>query len=380
VAIKIAHVWSSDMGMAASLPQLGPFLREPWRLYAICPDGPRLESVRRAGITWLPMSLSRRLVDPVGDVRAAVEILAHCVRERFDIVHTHNIKAGLLGRVMAGAARTPRILHTMHGMPFDRSTSAPRRLGHVALEWVACRFADRILVQSEEDEKTLLDYRVVPPSRLVRIGNGVPLWRFDPGRLGEARARERVRAELGLAGEDVLFVSAGRLVREKGVVELGEATALARARDPRIRVAVCAPLDPEKADCLTPTELAAAEAAGVGFLGERSDMPDILAAADVAVLPSWREGLPRFLMEAAAMGKPLLATDVRGNREIVDRLGGELVPVRAPGVLAGAMLRFAADAAGRARMGAWNRARALREYDVDTVVARVERVYRDLVS
>lgn len=363
------------MGAAAALPHMRPFVAAGWQVWVICPDGPRLDDVRRAGFAWLPLSLSRRLLDPVGDVRAAAEIIGYCRRERFDIVHTHNIKAGLIGRVAASLGGTPRIVHTMHGMPFDRETPLPRRLGHMALEWVACRFVDRVLVQSREDEATMREAHVIAPHKLVRIGNGVPLDRFDPDRADGGG----VRAALGLAPDDVLFLSAGRLVREKGFVELADAAGAARARDPRIRVAIAGPLDEDKADCLSPDEMARARAAGVLFLGERTDMPDVIAAADAAVLPSWREGLPRFLIEAAAMGKPLLASDVRGCRELVDPpRGGALVPVRSAAAWTEALVTLAADPAARAAIGARNRARAVVDYDIRGVIRRLEAVYREL--
>jgi glycosyltransferase involved in cell wall biosynthesis len=106
-------------------------------------------------------------------------------------------------------------------------------------------------------------------------------------------------------------------------------------------------------------------------------MPAILAAADVVVLASWREGMPRVLMEGAAMGKPLLASDVRGNREAVTvPMGGDRVPIRSPVALARAMVAMASDPERRARAGAFNRRRALEEWDLERVIDRLERAYR----
>jgi glycosyltransferase involved in cell wall biosynthesis len=377
--VKLAHIWSSDMGVSLSLPHVERFLARGWRVYALCPDGPRLDVVRKAGVIWLPMPLSRRLVDPVGDVRSTATIVRACRSERFDLVHTHNIKAGLIGRVAAGLARAPRIVHTMHGMPFDRETRAPKRIAHAALEWTASRFADRVLVQSDEDRATLLAHHTIDPSRIVKIGNGIRLDRFSP----PLTRRDETRRRLGVRDDEVVFFSAGRLVREKGFVELGEAAARAQAVDPRIRVFVIGPRDVEKGDCLTDAELAALRGAGVDVLGERpaADMPDLYAASDVVTLLSWREGLPRVLMEGAAMGKALLASDVRGCREVVvvpD--GGLLVPARDPARLAEAMIELARDPARRAAAGAFNRARAACEYDVARVVDRIERVYEELLA
>jgi glycosyltransferase involved in cell wall biosynthesis len=352
------------------------FVQRGWRVTVICPEGPRLREVRAIGVEHLDLPLSRRLIEPMGDAASALAIARLCRERRFDLVHTHNIKAGLIGRVAARAGGARRVVHTMHGMPFDATSPLPRRAGHAGLEWLACRFADRVLVQSEEDRRTLLEHHVVADAKITRIGNGVPLGRFDPARASGAA----VRRELGLAPEDVLFVSAGRLVRSKGFVELAEAAGRARAADPRVRVAIAGPRDTEKADALDDADVARAEAAGVRFLGERDDMPEVYAAADVVALPSWHEGLPRVLMEGAAMAKPLLATDVRGCREVVSPEGGALVPARDPVALAGAMARLAADPDARARQGAHNRERALAEFDLDAVIRKLEAVYAELLA
>lgn len=376
-AVKLAHVWSSDMGIVLSLPQLRHFVARGWEVFAICPDGPRLDEVRRAGVTWLPIPLSRRLVDPAGDLRSAARIATYCRRHRFDLVHTHNVKTGFIGRLFARAGGAPRVLHTMHGMPFGAETPAMRRLGHAGLEWLACRFVDRVLVQSEEDLRTMQAHRLLPAGRLTRIGNGVPLDRFDPARADGAA----VRAELGIAPHELLVVSAGRLVRSKGFVELAEATRLARIEEPRLRVAIVGPRDLDKADALTDRELDAVRAAGVLLPGERADMPDVFAAADIVTLPSWHEGMPRVLIEGAALGKPLVATNVRGCREVVvDPDGGALTPVRDAHALAHALVALARDPARRKAAGAFNRARALAEYDVSAVIRRVETVYEELLG
>ena len=374
MAIRVAHIWSSDMGAAGGLPHMRPFLAAGHEITIIAPYGPRMQAVREAGMAHHPISVSRR-IEPFADLATLAALVPHFRRERYDLVHTHNLKTGLLGRLGAALGRAPRVVHTLHGIAFDAETPLASRLPHLAFEWAACRFVDRVLVQSLADERTMLAARVIAPAKLVRIGNGIPLDRFDPARTDRARAR----AGLGLADDDVCFLSAGRLIIEKGYRELIEATAWARARDPRIRVALAGPLDEARSDCLSPADLARARQAGVLLLGERRDMPDLLAAADVCVLPSWHEGLPRFLLEGAALGKPILATDVRGCREVVAAPdGGWLVPPRDPRALAAALLAIAADPAARARIGAANRARALVEYDVANVVRRIAAVYQEL--
>lgn len=375
--LKLAHVWSSDMGAVLSLPHMRSSLAQGWEVTLLCPDGPRLDVVRQSGVTWIPLPLSRRLFDPSGDVTSMREIARICREQRFDIVHTHNLKAGHVGRVVAGLVGGAAVVHTMHGMPFDLESPPLKRWGHIALEWTAGRFADRMLVQSIEDRDTLLRAKTIAPEKVVRVGNGIDLAAFA----GDQTRREATRQALGLAAGDVMFLSAGRLVREKGFVELAAATAIARQRDPRIRVLVAGPRDQEKADRLSDEEMDLARAQGLELLGERHDMRELYAAADAVVLVSWREGLPRVLLEGAAMSKPLVASLVRGCREVVvPERGGVLVPVRSPESLADALLRVAADPGRRAEQGRFNRARAEAEYDLRKVIAAIEAVYHQVLA
>jgi glycosyltransferase involved in cell wall biosynthesis len=375
--VKLAHIWSSDMGAVLSVPHMRHFQQMGWRITLMCPDGPRLPAVVGPGIDWIPLPLSRRPFDPRGDFASALAIARACRERRFDIVHTHTTKAGLIGRVMAGLEGHAAVVHTIHGIPFDAESPFASKLGHRSLEWTASRFADRILVQSREDRDTAMRLRIIAPERVVRIGNGIHLADFAP----RSEMRIAARAALGLRDDDIAFFSAGRLVREKGFRELAAAAASARRRDRRIRLLVAGARDPEKPDSLAEPELEAARQAGVEWLGERGDMAALYAAADVVVLVSWREGLPRVLMEGAAMGKPLLASNVRGCREVVvPGKGGHLVPVRSPEPLAEAMLELAADGAAREAQGRFNRSRACEEYDLRQVITRIEAVYHQLLG
>ncbi len=364
------------MGIVLSLPHMRHFLAKGWQIFAICPDGPRLAEVAAAGVTVLPLRLSRRLVDPFGDIESAVQIVRYCREYEFDLVHTHNIKAGLIGRVASRLGGSRRIIHTMHGMAFGEETSRGKRFAHASLEWLACRFADRVLVQSDEDLATMEAHHLIASDKIVQIGNGIDLTRFDPS----SADRDAMRTELGLHANDILFVSAGRLVRSKGFVELCAAAIRAGAIDPRIKLAIAGPRDSEKADSLTDSEIAAAEEGGVVFLGERRDMPAIYAAADVVALASWHEGMPRVLLEGAAMGKPLLATDARGCREVVRAQGGTLTSVGDVDALSRAMIQFAADPVRRRAAGEHNRRLAHERFDLKVVIERLDQVYVELLE
>ena len=260
-------------------------------------------------------------------------------------------------------------------MPDDPWT---KRAAVYALERIAATCSDAELVQNPEDVETLA--RVgVPRSKLRLLGNGIDLDRFDPDRTGTAR-RAAVRAELGAGPDDVVVGAVGRLVREKGYREVFEAAARLRELAPKVRVVVAGPADPEKRDGLTAADLDAARRAGVTFLGLRADIEDVYAAMDLYVLASYREGFPRSAMEAAAMGLPVVATDVRGCRQVVDDgCTGLLVPVRDPRALADAVAWLATDSDARARMGPAARDKARREFDQQRVIELTLGVYSELL-
>jgi glycosyltransferase involved in cell wall biosynthesis len=242
----------------------------------------------------------------------------------------------------------------------------------------ACSHAE--LVQSPEDLEVLRRLRV-PEGRLALLGNGVDLARFSPSAVPDAD-RLAARAELGaLDDDDVVVGLVGRLVREKGYPEAFVAAERLTATHPRVRVAVIGPDDPDKADALGAEDRARAAAAGVRFLGERHDVERLYAGMDLFVLASHREGYPRAAMEAAAMGVPAVATDVRGCRQVVvhDETG-LLVPVRDPAALATAIGELADDGDRRRRLGAAARARAAVEFDQQRCIDRTLATYARLLA
>ena len=376
--IKLAHAWSHDLGIPASLPFCRPLRDRGWEITFVCPPGRHVPLAAENGMRFLPLALRRRF-HPPSDVAGALQIARYLRRERWDILHTHNNKVGHVARVLAYAARVPIVVHTLHGLAFTRDDPWLRRAGFELLERIASLRVDAVLAQGEEDRDTLIASGAVEPGRAVWIGNGIDLSRFDPKAYSDAD-RRAARAQLGLQADEILFLSAGRLVRAKGFLELFAAAAAARAADPRIRLAVAGEPDSGKADSLEASVLDRARRDGVLLVGHCSDMPRLYAASDVVVLASWREGMPRVLMEGAAMGKALLATDARGCREVVrPPRNGILVPVRAPLALAAAMRELAADAARRACWGRENALEARERYDIGAVATRIVAVYDELL-
>lgn len=285
------------------------------------------------------------------------------------MLHTHTPKPGLYGRVVGRLAGVPAVLNTIHGLYATPDDPFVKRALVYALEAFAARFSDRELVQSAEDFSLVTRARITRLDRTVLLGNGVDLGKFEPSRA--ALSRTAVREEIGVDDGQIVVGMVGRLVAEKGYGELFEAAA---KLDDRYVIVVIGPHEPDKADAIAVEVVRRAERDGVRFLGMRSDVDALYGAMDVFVLPSHREGFPRAAMEAAASGLPVIASDIRGCREVVtDHGNGLLVPVRDAEALAAAISWMGDHPDERRRMAAAGRHKAEREFDERKIVETVLR-------
>ncbi len=323
---RLIHVTTTDISLELLLgPQLRAFAAAGYEVIGASAPGPFVEKLEADGIRHVPLQHATRGWSLSSDARALDELRRLFAELRPDIVHTHNPKPGVYGRIAAKAARVPVIVNTQHGLYATEDDRAAKRAAVYALERLAATCSDAELVQNEEDLETLARLRV-PRRKLTLLGNGIDLDRFDPDHV-DPDAVQALRHDLDPDGDAVLVGAVGRLVREKGYPELFEAMEQVRAVHPEARLVVAGPADPDKADGVTQAELDRAEQAGVRFLGMVDDVETLYAALDLYVLASHREGFPRSAMEAAAMGLPVVATDIRGCRQVVDHdTTGLLVP------------------------------------------------------
>jgi glycosyltransferase involved in cell wall biosynthesis len=376
----LLHITTTDISLDWLLaPQLVAFADAGFDVVGASAPGPHVEALRGLGIDHFPLEHATRAMAPIEDVRAAVELYRLFRRLRPVIVHTHNPKPGWLGRPAARAARVPIVVNTVHGLYALPGDPAPKRMVVYALERIAAACSDAELVQSSEDLATLRSLRI-PDERLHHLGNGVDLERFDPDAVPVSR-RDRIRASWGIGPDEVVCGVVGRLVWEKGLHEVFEAARLLRTEVPRVRVVIVGPTDDAKWDAIGAGPQREAEERGVVFAGRRDDMADVYRAFDLYALASYREGFPRSAMEAAAMGLPVVATDIRGCREVVDHeTTGLLVPVRDAPALRGAIARLALDDARRTRLGEAARRKAAADFDQRRVIDRTLAVYEALLT
>ena len=377
---RVAHVATVDLTHRFLLMgQLRRLRDEGFEVSAISAPGPWSAEIEAEGIRHVPWRHATRSWAPTADVRAFAELVRILRRGRFDVVHTHNPKPGVLGRLAARVVGVPVVVNTVHGFYATPEDPFIKRETVLAVERIAARFSDLELYQSEEDLAWARRRRLVPPGKGILLGNGTDLGRFDPRALSAERA-DALRRELGLADASLVVGAVGRLVAEKGYRELLSAAEALRRDHPGVRFLVVGSPDSDKPDAIPQDEIARAARGSVVFAGWREDVRDLLAVMDVFVLPSWREGLPRSAIEAAAMGRPLVLTNIRGCREVARHgIEGLLVPPRDPGALREAIATLLRDRDLRERMGAAARARAVERFDERRVADRVVEAYRMLL-
>jgi glycosyltransferase involved in cell wall biosynthesis len=376
---RLLHVTTVDMSLVLLLgPQLRAFADAGMEVVGVSAPGPFVPQLEAWGIRHEPLRHATRSLAVGHDVMALGELWRLFRRLKPDIVHTHNPKPGLYGRMAARAAGVPGVVNTVHGLYASPEDRTLRRAVVYALERAASLCSGAELVQNPEDLSVLARWGV-PKDKLVLLGNGIDLQRFPAA---DERRRQEARELLGVAADAVVVGVVARLVWQKGFRELFEAAELLRSQHPEVVFVVVGGPDPEKADAISTEALTTAGRGGTTiFMGDRDDVERLYPGFDLFVLPSYREGFPRSAMEAAATGLPVVASDIRGCRQVVSHgQTGFLVPVRDPARLAAAIEQLVMDADLRHRMGLAGRQKAEAEFDDREVVAKSMAAYERVLA
>lgn len=332
------------------------------------------ELAAREGVTARVVPSLGPQISPARDLRALVA-LVRTVREfRPQIVHTHTAKAGMLARVAALAIRPrPVIVHTYHGHVLEKYFGPSKSCVFTAIERLLARVSDCLIGVSEATVADLVRLGVAGPDKFRVIRLGLDLEPF----LAIRSVHGAFRAELGLEPTDVLVTFIGRLVAIKRVDLLLDAVAVARKRDPRIRVAIVG--DGERRDELRLRAAQLGLEGAVHFIGYRKDLAAILADTDIVMLTSDNEGTPVSIIEAAAAGRPAVATAVGGVSEVVSEQTGCLAPAGDVGRLAQLVGELAANPDQRTRLGQAAREHVRSRFSAARLVDDVDGLYRELL-
>ena len=337
----------------------------------------------RAGLDYHPFHFSR-FIDPLAD-RAAIAALAKLFADvRPGLVQCFDTKPNLLAPFAASRLPGLPVVRTINGLGWMHSSNAPLALAlrpvFCALHRVAARSVAATVFQNREDQAYFERHRMAggQPSHLIP-GSGVDIASFDQ-RVAAGASPAQLRNELGLGDAEVVL-TVTRLTKQKGIPTLLDAAALVHAVRPNVRFLLVGPRQAEGPFAVAEAEIAAHRPYVVAT-GKRTDVPSLLAMADVFAFPTaYREGVPRALLEAGLAGLPIVATRMPGCTDVVrDGETGYLVPPRSPGALAAHILALLDDPAAARAMGARAAALVRQEFGLELTAARYERIYTPLLE
>ncbi|MDO8546004.1 MAG: glycosyltransferase family 4 protein [Nitrospirales bacterium] len=372
----------SSVQMAFIVPLAQHLRKQGHQVVLACSDDPGeagqsfVETLRRMGFEVLVLPL-KRTIAPWSDLRATVELYRHLRRRRFDVVHTQTAKAGMVGRIAAFLARVPVIVYTAHAFPFHEYLSPWRIRLYSLLERLASLLCHAIAVDSECVRSRGLAFHVAPPEKIRVIPMGIDTERFDPGKYRAERAA--IRVELGLRPDATVIGAVARFVPDKGLDVLLQTVSLLAKRFPDLQCLLTGD-GPLKEDLRNLSRTLGLEGR-VLFAGYRTDIPRVLSAMDLYMLPTRREGFGVAFAEAMSMEVPVIASRIPPLDEIVaDGHTGALADVGSPDAFARAAEPLLADPDLRRKMGQAARQRVLERFEQLLMCRAYERLFQDCAA
>jgi len=347
------------------------------RVVALCPEDEWTGILKEHGVEVIEVPFIRHSLFHSFTI-AALRAFLVCRREKFDVVHTHTLLPGIAGRMAARLAGIPAVVHTFHSWPLHNPRSAIFRLVYQALELLAAFFAHMILFQNADDMRAWRQIPGMPVDKGLLIGNGIDyravLSRADP------HTRSAVRQEFGIEEDATAIIMVARLEFYKGHILLLKAlhqiatTTGYKVRALFVGIGKDRPLIEAEIHRLGLQD-------SVMFTGYRLDVPNLIYASDISVLPSRYEGIPRALMESMVLGIPVIATDVPGSRTLISAgENGLLVAYDNASELAAGILQLIESPGLAVRLAQAGRQTILQNYDEHQVIARIEKVYRHILE
>lgn len=307
------------------------FMNSHFEVVAVSSEKEYLERVgKREKVRTFHLEMSRKIT-PIKDLIAVFRLFLFLRNEKPQIVHTHTPKAGIVGMLAAKLAGVPNRYHTVAGLPLLEVTGFKRKILDF-VEKLTYRCATKVYPNSFGLLDIILENRFCEAEKVKVLANGssngIDTDYFSP-ELFSSEERQKIRSELGIAGNDFVFVFVGRLVKDKGINELVEAFELLQKTQTGVKLLLVGDYESEL-DPLFPKTLKAIQSnENIVSVGFQSDVRPFLAISDALVFPSYREGFPNVVMQAGAMGLPSIVSNINGcNEIIIECKNGTIIPVK----------------------------------------------------
>jgi len=378
--MKIALVLNDDFSMwHFRKGLLSALVRKGYQVYAITPYGPFVERIKTLGVKHITVPIYR-FFNLFADILLFIRLYRIFRKHKFDIVHTMTIKPNIYGAIAAKSAGVPKIVGLVSGLGsmFSRNLTIGLKIWRPVMYnmyRLACHCCDRVWFQNSEDLEFFVERRIISRDKTIVIkSGGVDLDEYSIQALAPERLTQ-LRNTLGIHASDIiiLMVSA-RMIWPKGVGEFIGACEILRDRYPNAKFILAGPLDKGSPEAVPEGYLKEKEGPSLKCLiSFRDDIKELMALADIVTLPSYyKEGVPRVLLEALAMGKPVITTDSTGCREVVENeKNGYLIAPKNTAALAQAIEALLLSKPQRVQFGSYSRAKAEKEFDERLIIDRI---------
>jgi len=348
---------------------------EGHEVYAICPKGDKFELFESHDIQAIEYNIQRSSLNPLKEMKAIYNIYKAINPLNLDVLHTFTAKPNIYGTIAAKCAKVPTIINLVEGLgSFYIEDSFKNRVVRTLIEKLyklVFKFSDQVVFVNSDDPKYLQEKKVIRANKTTIIKSvGIDTNEFNPGSIKKEEV-DALKSDLGVE-DKIIVLMVARAIWHKGVREFYEAATLL-SKNKSVQFILLGDIDEGNPSSADKAYLGGGD---VLWLGHRDDVLLLTAMSDIYVLPSYREGVPRTLLEAASMEKPIVTTDTVGCREVVSEgENGYLVPVKDSVMLAEKMAYLAKQPDKRKIMGENGRIRAIKKFDIERVVEQYMELY-----
>lgn len=373
--MRIAFIVNVDWFFVSHrLPIAMRALDEGHDVWVITKDTGKRITLEKKGIHFIDFPFERSGTNPFHELKCVLKLKKILERNKFDIIHNVTLKASLLGAFAARLAKNQKVVNAISGLGYSFTGGNNTFSGAVVKLFAKIAFsgADNYFIfQNPDDSDIFLSLGITKPDKVFMIkGSGVDIREYS---YCEPAKKERI----------ILFLLPARVLRDKGVLEfVAAAKLLENELKGKAKFIIAGQCDKFNRASIPETEIHNLEVQDyIEWVGEQRDMVSTYRNCDVVVLPSYREGLPKSLIEACAIGRPIITTNAPGCKEcVIDGVNGLMVPVKDKIVLAAAMKKLFANPAKRLLMGEESRKLAEDQFDVETVINKHFEIYYKLLN
>lgn len=354
-------------------------VRNGYITIGVCSRGNHREQIESDGVSLISIQIDRKV--SISNIKSVYELYKLIRTLKPDIVHVHTPIAAVLGRIAAKLAGVPSIIYTAHGFYFHENMKPLAYKTTYLIEKLMARlFTHYIFTQSQEDAQLAVDSKFLPKDRILCISNGVDVAeKFNPVRINQVEIN-KLYEEFDLSKENKIITFIGRIVKEKGIFDLLEA--FSRIRKDNVKLLIIGGQAQGDRDISAIDKIDSYKNnPNIIFTGNRVDINNLLYISDIFCLPSYREGMPRSIIEAMAMENAIIATNIRGSREeVIDGKTGFLVPLNDPVSIAEKIMSLLENEVLLRSMQRSGRERAFKYYNEQEVVLKQIEVFNKLVK